>query len=546
MNPMPENQSHRTPGTHEQQSIWEIPVNYIWKTVKSFEFIGEDFTPDPAIEIPFTTFEGWLKCHRPHFSNDIGAAALQAAFPRFLTRERMSDRELEGYKRMAEQTAKGVLHYSSFFWTGRPSRRYAGDYLDKFTLPRGCYYTVCQDESGDDGQTLANEMMAYRDLEKSGECHALDLYDPEYARFAGASETKQEIAIIFCSRPHLYNPFLSTLSTLSGKPLSGYSVETVSVTVPYQVERQVIDRVVDLRLPNTRKWFADTFAEGDGCVLLKTLISQKPVDIHFGLMLPKLMDAATGGNSVTTAIGLWMRLYGVNALIFPSARSDVRVSLRNNQLCAFWGWNLVDYREAPPPPRTFQRSIDFSDWEQAGSMASIGEAPPGDEYAGSLRVDGIIERREENFKKQVEHFYDRHFIIHPPGYSDMGPVDLDFIRTRFDGGALATTTGVTSQDEHLPAFNHGNIEDLFTFPTIKSEAEPPSISVKPPPADLTERHHEWKPSGKWFQERCIEGLEFEIKCPICSWTSSYFARDEYPPEECGHCRYPQGKGAANT
>jgi hypothetical protein len=511
--------------------------------MKPLDTLVKDFVPDPSIEIPYTTFRGWLKCHRPELSNELQMAGMQAAFPKFLTRESMSDEEMKRYKKMAEQKT-----YHSIFWTGRPSRRYAGDYLDQFTLPRGCYYTVCQNEWGEDRQTLANEMMAYRDPEKSGECYAYDLSEkkPDEGR-------SRAIHVIFRSQPHLYNPIFRILSKqewfaerfinaeLALQAFLPFARESFKIEITYQVEFKTIERVVDLRFPAVRAWFAKTFAEGDGRVFSKHLISQRPEDITFREMLPTLMFPTRGGNNVTTAIGLWMRLYGVNALIFPSARSNVRITIHHGQLVdkGFWGWNLVDYRGAPASPVTFQRSIEFADWEQVGPMDSIGHAPSGDEYEGSLLIDGVVERREKNFKENVERFYDRRFMIHPEGL-DIGPVDLAFIQSKLEAGAIATTTGVTSQDDHLPIFRPGTVGDLFAFPSPKLKSEASfSRPAKPQWADVPKQRGDWKPSGNWFQERNIGGLEFEIKCPVCSWEGSYFAKDEVPPCECPHCRHPK-------
>jgi hypothetical protein len=422
-------------------------------------FFGKKPTPERSGKIPFTTFNGWLKCHRPEFSNEIQLAAMQAAFPKFLTRDSMSNEEMTRLQKMAEQKL------DAYFWTGRPPRRYAGDLVDDFSMPRGSYYTVCQNERGEDTQTLANEMMAYRDPTVSGEIYALDLSEP---RYAGGDKTHQAVSVVFRSRPHLYNPFLSTLAKIQGKPISALLDENVAVWIPYLVERKIIDDVIDLRLPNVRNWFVDTFAEGDGQVLFKQLISDRREEVTFKRMLPTLMYPTLGGNKTTHAIGQWMRLNNVNAFIFPSARCDVHVTVRNGQLVdeGCWGWNLIDYRNAPPQKRSAQ-FVDISDWEQVGPMDAIGHAEPGSEYDGSLTVDGVVARRFNNDAKDVEKFYARKFIVHPSGM-DIGPVDLEFIRDKLAKGHIADTTGVTANDEHLPVLCPGFVSRLFAFPDKKS------------------------------------------------------------------------------
>jgi len=113
-------------------------------------------------------------------------------------------------------------------------------------------------------------------------------------------------------------------------------------------------------------------------------------------MLPTLMDLELGGCPTTDAIGSWMRTNGlVNALIFPSSRSDAMTFIQDGKLANFSGWNLVDYRKAKPI--TSREGVtdqnpwyDFSEigeiYNQPG--ISLQQAALDSRYAGSWEVQG--------------------------------------------------------------------------------------------------------------------------------------------------------------
>jgi hypothetical protein len=177
------------------------------------------------------------------------------------------------------------------------------------------------------------------------------------------------------------------------------------VQVPYRVERQRIENVVDLRLPTVRDWFFDKFFEGDGEVFKKILVSYKKSEGSFLQMLPSLVYPDLGGNDITHAIGTWLRLNRVNALVYPSARCDVKCVVQNGKVLEehCWGWNLVDYRGAPEPKA--KQFIYVGDWDQEGPMDSISSEPNGSELYGSFLVDGVLARREKNFANAINQFY---------------------------------------------------------------------------------------------------------------------------------------------
>lgn len=288
--------------------------------------------------IPVTRFNGWLKCHRPVDLSDFGKSALEFALPRFLERS-----EPDAYQR-SQMRATGHL-YDYVHAPLRNRRRFSGDYLD-YTLPRGSYYTLCLGKDGDDKQTLAFEMTAYSDPSETGELRVLDLVDKRFSeQVTPGQKTQHAVGLLFRSRPEKISPFLPLASQHLKRSVDDLRDQDVLVLLPYRVSEVTIERTIDLRLPLTREWFCRTFRAGDGRVL--RVVDDTGVDSFFR-MLPTLMFPDLGGHDVGQAIGIWMRLNRVEALIYPSARNDTRCVIKGGALDKAFGWNLVNYRGAPP------------------------------------------------------------------------------------------------------------------------------------------------------------------------------------------------------
>jgi hypothetical protein len=80
-----------------------------------------------------------------------------------------------------------------------------------------------------------------------------------------------------------------------------------------------------------------------------------------------------GGNGATRIAGQWLRSLGADALVFPSARSNSYVEVRDGEVDAFSGWNLVDYRAAHPARL---QTYDLTQtWTQRVSN-EVNEPPP--------------------------------------------------------------------------------------------------------------------------------------------------------------------------
>src|ERR1051325_10529652 len=98
---------------------------------------------------PFCSTTLWLKRVDAELLNETGARAMKYAFPMFLTSEQFQSSALKANQ----------------IWPGDgQERRFAGDQ----NLPRGRYYTVARDETGDDQGTLTDELEAYSDPARVG------------------------------------------------------------------------------------------------------------------------------------------------------------------------------------------------------------------------------------------------------------------------------------------------------------------------------------------------------------------------------------------
>ncbi len=387
---------------------------------------------------PFSHFSGYLKCHRPEAANEIGLLALKCAFPGFLE---LSPQEVASNNAETLTNLPAAITHVSF--QTKPYRRFAGDSMNDRTLPRGSYYTVCRNSSGDDLQTLAQELMAYGDPMRAGEVHVIDRSD---LRYCDQDKSQQCLDIFFYSKPWKYNPFCEPFSKITGSKNESVATQGLKVVLPFIVTQVDIDNVIDLRRPSTQAWLVDNFATGDGKFLTRSLLS--PESVSFYSMLPELMVADHGGSNITHALGTFLRSIGAQAFIFPSARSDVRCIWQGGVLKDWSGWNMVDYRGAPKvEPGGY---IHLGPWEQTMiGPVRIETAPHGDEFYGSFSINGVAESHLARHKQSINRFYKRSFIVHPHG-RDIGPVSLDVIREKLTTGAIAPTTEVTLLGDELP------------------------------------------------------------------------------------------------
>lgn len=322
-----------------------------------------------------------LKQITPEDLVDDGLAAMSACFTGF------TEPPNEDYVRQGNELAAKRFGNLDVARDADPTtaRRFAGDP----SLDRGRYFTLCKDSNGNDEGTLVRELLAYHNPQKSGLVTVIDPTVPEHhdkVPLALRGYPLRSLLLLYPpigGRPH---PF-TTRFTTEAKPLY--------VTLPMRVSEAEIDRVIDLRRPDTANWFAASLSQlnwsdflPDPKVFEQTEdrsgwihISgynpsgydpskfQQPTDFiafpfkpplnSFGHLLPALLCQSIGGGRGAAQIaGLWLRKLGVNGLIFPSARSDSRVLVQDGEVVEWSGFNLVDYRNAQPPKHL--AAIDLS------------------------------------------------------------------------------------------------------------------------------------------------------------------------------------------
>jgi hypothetical protein len=323
-------------------------------------------------DIPFRTFEGFLKQHDHASLSDEDKVLVNTLFPSF-----------EGSSAdpaLLEMWKKSLEPYQPFFQFAPPEsrpRRFAG-----MGLPRRCYHSVAHDASGEDQQTLAHELRAYRDPLAVGMVEVLDLasgavidFGSEQVRF----EPERALAVLIHGPERLPARCRSlAFSRIPGIEIEGIGgKEALLYRLPYVVAHRRIENCVDLRFPEVRRWFFEmfrTFGQSNdaqdlfhtyeklaiGHPELPTVAqsrfvfrqgrSQTPQS--FWEMLPTLLNPDLGGGDAAGpgaslhAVAHWMRNHGVGALVYPSARADVGVSIENGVMKGFRGWNLVDYATA--------------------------------------------------------------------------------------------------------------------------------------------------------------------------------------------------------
>ena len=302
----------------------------------------------PSKKPPFTDVELILKQINPATLNDLGRDALNQAFTGFYDeaediQEAQEMREFFN-NRFGEFGFK-FSHPSDKIQPGESKsyRRYAGD----SGLPRGRYYSVCMDESGNDNGTLLQEIRAYHNPLEAGQVLVLDSTLPDWH--------EEAFEIVGNHNPHLIIKFVP----IWGEPhkfaqsyLSKLHKEAdlFQVFLPMRVTREVRKNVLDLRQPEAAEWFTREFTRlpSNPDSPVKILDTRPPLNSFFEI-LPSLLEQGLGGSDQLNAAGTWLRALGAQGVIFPSARTDASVTFERKKLVSSTGFNFVDYSNAPVP-----------------------------------------------------------------------------------------------------------------------------------------------------------------------------------------------------
>jgi hypothetical protein len=302
-----------------------------------------------TIEIPLKTFSGYVKQLETSFKYPEMEKYFNLCFSQFREIDEMyADLKRDGIENLS--SAAGSEYNFGF----RP-RRFSGGP----GLRPNSYFTICQDSEFHDYGTLRDEMVAYY----SGSSGiTVSIFDPnietgvmEFLRESGQiSEDDLKYPFYFIVYKIESNSTAAASTTGLGEDVKpGSSIAMTYGVRQYKVE---IDKVVDLRDPETQKWFTDTFValelQSEDVTSAITNVyfpAKKPIN-NFGELIPVILSLVTGGGIVfTQAIGQWLRKHDVRGLVFPSSRSNSFNKVNKGELIESGGWNLVLYAGAEAP-----------------------------------------------------------------------------------------------------------------------------------------------------------------------------------------------------
>lgn len=355
----------------------------------------------------FTRFDGHVRFTRREGLNVIGKVAMDLAFPRFLPPAWSDQDRAHALARIAP----GVTHTQ---FQDQQHRRFSGGR----DLVRGSYTSLC-DANGDDFGTLESELRAYRMPSHDLMVDCLPAGRAFASQMSGSPLYIDAVAksFVVCIYPaHALRLILEpsgVLSTLSNpEMIKCLGLEDMAcILISPVVATATLDRVIDLRLPQTRNWFYSTFQIGDPMAGHAALDQRprfsKPMGNackSFVEMIPELIDPAIGGatdgpGGTTQFIGAWCRAKGAQALVYPSARNDAVVVYEEGEMIGFRGWNMVEYTKSLGP--TFRNGISLSEWQQTVLSGIAIEAIDEGVSAGSLRTINVATSNNAVYERAV-------------------------------------------------------------------------------------------------------------------------------------------------
>ena len=302
-------------------------------------------------EIPFKAFHGPVKQIETNFKFPAMRVLYETCFSAFNKLDaQYADLKAQGINNIL--TASGA----EFNFGYRP-RRFSGGP----GLPSGRYFSVCDsarfhhNETFHDNGTLRDEITAYYSSQ-SGIVPAI--FDPhlepdilDVLRSQGVSEDdlKYPLYLIDFSLERETDDNIAVRSGDINLKKGDRSAFTYGIR-QYLLK---LEKVIDLRYPDTQDWFFRTFValelENEAAAAEETklhFLGKKPLT-SFAELLKVLVGLEVGGGKVLTqAIGHWLRAHGADGLVFPSARSNAHVQVQDGRPIQYSGWNLVVYQGA--------------------------------------------------------------------------------------------------------------------------------------------------------------------------------------------------------
>jgi hypothetical protein len=345
-------------------------------------------------EIPTSTFKGVVKQLSADTLDATEAYALDLAFPLF--------RALDQRMTMSDWAPVFTGLGAKVFYVGRGrERRYAGDR----GLERGRYFSVCDSEMGDDQGTLRNELMAYYGYESRLPCAVFDSTVGSQARDE-MSRFGHEIAPF----PHI----LLRVGPKESNPVAARagleSAASIHLQLPLTIVDVEIPGVFDLRYPDAQAWFFEHFISLEREYLLRAAIERNVVVLNaideltgFADVAPVLLSPELGGgHPFVQGTGAWLRAHGVNALVYPSARTDCHAVSSGTQLDEWAGWNMV-YFEASAPVNWEQHFGHTVAWTVfLGNHVRVVDAGKDDAGASGFRTAGLANQNHRRFLRQQQ------------------------------------------------------------------------------------------------------------------------------------------------
>lgn len=491
--------------------------------------------------VPFSPFRGRLRQLHASELTDV----FDLFFPRFRTESAVGSFVTRGGGRaFAGANVAVATDAAAFVGRGR-ERRFSGD----DSLPRKRYFCLEDSDTNDPANnTLICELFAYADPRFPLLPVLLDTtVDREPAerlcRAMGWDPGEPAILQIVRSREDAW--LLS--------PVLGISPQGGVLRYPLTVLDTVIEKAIDLRRPETLRWFFDVFISlevlGEGKFLDEQgsvhVFSKgdPPTDIE-GALRTILAQTLGGGTTFIQGIGACLRHIGAEALIYPSARADSRSVVRGEAIEESYGYVLVDYRGAPPldfdPHRYFGALPRWSD-RLARSISVRHER-----NAEETRLSVTGARQLQQFRYAVFHDWTVNSLgrarsdLHQRNTTLGDPVQLALRRPSQIVGPEANQ--VLGQDSEFFIEERGPVTGfLVEWVLGPSNTVASFIGSLLPVAQSEFWEDRWRWDGaSWFLYRSCRLRPWAIlKCPVCFSEFFWDVTAGTPLAACASCSFRQ-------
>jgi tetratricopeptide (TPR) repeat protein len=355
---------------------------------------------------------------------DEGLQALfQFAFPRFFEHA-TTPADVAGEAKLRGSQVEKPFNY----------RRFSGD----VSLPRGRYFSLSRPGTAAGDGTLAQELLAYAEMSRTGALDAVDLSDPDAAAlrrsyqplFGDGPVPESAIVLRFFSRPGCPSQALDVLRRASGdfsSPIAE-AVGEFPIFIPTRTVEVDAAGVMDLRTAAARAWILDALTKGLPTLAYEYRTAGRSPRLFLGgrapesfaELLPLLLFQARGGSPVLDGIAAHLRSMGVQGLVYPSARCDPMVRLSTGRVEAWSGWCFVDYRDAPRQRPALRMIADPDSWAQTTAPLAIHVAPQDHPIAGSFAVEGNVSAISAVRRYESELYYQRFYFADTPEASVPG------------------------------------------------------------------------------------------------------------------------------